>query len=240
MKPSIWIYGGVHDDPGSRQKFIEELANQKTAPLFVAVEWEKSVFEKFIQWRPWIKEHVGSCWNFLTPQDCHELSLALAWEGDAYTEIFPGTPLWLETGFQEGNFKHRYGTRAVEAPESFAQSLVARLCNPCQPTMKEWIANVEPPPEPRSKKELIDRVWKNVWSEAEGEPEGFDRDARWAATICESGEGLHDGWIAVVVGWQHADPTGDNRRLRGLLLSRGFSINSVRLGPEEVASFSTE
>jgi uncharacterized protein (DUF4415 family) len=45
MKPSIWIYGGVHDDPGSRQQFLEELAKQEAAPHFVAVEWEQSVFD---------------------------------------------------------------------------------------------------------------------------------------------------------------------------------------------------
>ena len=88
MNPSISIYGGFHHDPGTRQTFLEEL------------EWEKSFFEKFIQWRPWIEERLGSCWDFLTPEDCRELSLALAWEGDAYAEIFPGTdPLWLEAGF---------------------------------------------------------------------------------------------------------------------------------------------
>jgi hypothetical protein len=230
--PQIWIYGGVHYDPGTRQRFLEELARQPTEPHFVAVEWEKSVFEKFVKWRPWIKERVGSCWDFLTSQDCQELSLALAWEGDTYAEKFPGAvPLWLESGFQEANFKERYGTKADEAPESFARSLIVRVCNPCQPTMKEWTANVDPPPEPTSKEALIDRVWRNAWSEAWEETARFDRDARWAATICERSSGLRGGWIAVVVGWQHADPAGDNRRLRGLLASEAFSVESVCLGP---------
>jgi hypothetical protein len=232
MNPSIWIYGGVHHDPGTRQIFVEELAKRSTAPHFVAVEWEKSVFEKFIQWRTWIEERLEQCWDFLTPQDCHELSLALAWEGDAYAKIFPdAVPLWLETGFQEANFKRRYGAHAEEAPESFARSLLARICNACQPTMKEWAADVDPPLKPRSKKELIGRVWRNAWSDAWQETGGLDRDARWAATICERSVRLHDGWIGIVVGWQHADPTGDNQRLRGLLSSKGFSINSVNLGP---------
>src|SRR5882724_4096539 len=134
--PEIWIYGGVHHDPGTRQKFLE-LARRPTKPHFVAVEWEKSVFEKFIHWRPWIKDRVGSCWDFLTRDDCNELSLALAWEGDAYAEIFPKADVvWLEAGFQEASFKQRYGTHVDEAPESFARSLLARLCNPCRPTMK--------------------------------------------------------------------------------------------------------
>ncbi|MGH7827158.1 MAG: hypothetical protein ACREQ7_18535 [Candidatus Binatia bacterium] len=233
MNPSIWIYGGFHYDPGTRQRFLKELAKQQTAPHFVAVEWEKSVFEKFVQWRPWVEERLGSCWDFLTPEDCHELSLALAWEGDAYAERFPGAdPLWLEIGFQEANFKQRYGVDDLNnVPESFAYGLLQRLCNPGQPTMNEWIANVDPPPAPRTKKDLVDRVWRKVWSEADGESGGFDRDGRWARAICERSSGLHEGWIAVVVGWKHADSTGGNQRLRGLLLSKGFSVNSVRLGP---------
>jgi hypothetical protein len=93
MKPSVWIYGGVHHDPGSRQRFLEEFAKRETAPHFVAVEWEQSVFERLISSRPWVADDLDSCWGFLTWEDCHELSLALAWEGDAYTEYFPGTDL---------------------------------------------------------------------------------------------------------------------------------------------------
>lgn len=185
-----------------------------------------------IQWRPWIEDRLGSCWDFLTSKDCHELSLALAWEGDAYAEIFPGVdPLWLETGFQEANAKKRYGADADKISESFAHGLLARLCNPCQPTMSEWIADVDPPPEPRSKKELVDRVWRKTWSEADEERGGFDRDERWATMICKRSRALYNGWIAVVVGWQHADLAGGNQRLPSLLLSKGFCVEPVRLGP---------
>ena len=229
--PRIWIYGGVHHDPGTRQKFLGELAKQTEAPRFVAVEWEKSVFERFISWRSWIKERV-QCWDFLTSEDCDELSRAFAWEGDAYAEIFPTScVVWLETGFQEENFRARYGAKACEAPESFARSLVARVCNPCQPTMKEMIDNVEPPSKPTTKKELLDRVWSNAWSDAWEETGGLDRDARWASTISKRGSSLRNGWIAVVVGWQHADLAGNDQRLQGLLSSKGFRVKSVRLGP---------
>lgn len=47
MKPSIWLHGGVPHDPGTRQSFQEALAKRRTSPHFVAVEWEKSVFEQF-------------------------------------------------------------------------------------------------------------------------------------------------------------------------------------------------
>jgi hypothetical protein len=231
MNPSIWIYGGVHYDPGTREKFLEELARRPTAPHFVAVEWERSVFEKFVQWRRWIEERLGSCWDFLTPQDCYELSLALAWEGDAHVKVFrETTTLWLEAGFQEANFKKRYAD-LDKGVESFAKGLLVRLCNAREPMMTEWTANIDPPPEPRTRQELVDRLWRKEWSEAEGEPGRFERDARWTAAICEHSSGLQDGWIAVVVGWQHADPDGENQRLHSLLLSKGFSVNSVCLGP---------
>jgi hypothetical protein len=51
--------------------------------------------------------------------------------------------------------------------------------------MHEWMANIAPPPEPKPKQELIDRVWRTAWSEASGEPEGFGRDARWA-NVCNA------------------------------------------------------
>lgn len=232
MIPSIWIYGGFHHDPGTRQRFLKELAKQHKAPHFVAIEWEKPFFEKVIQRRPWIERHLRQHCNFLTNEDCHELSLALAWEGDAYAEIFPRADLlWLESGFQEANAKQRYGSDTDVISDSLSQGLLERLCNPCLPTMAEWQANIDPLQEPRSKKDLTERVWRKVWSEAQGEPGGFERDSRWATAICERSSGLCGGWIATVVGWQHADPTGDSQRLRGLLLSRGFSVNSIRLGP---------
>lgn len=230
MNPSVWMYGGVHHDPGTRQRFLEELAKQQTAPHFVAVEWEKSVFEKFVQWRSLIEEGLKSRWDFLTSKDRRELSLALAWEGDAYKDRFPAAdPLWLETGFQEADLRQRYGTKF---PESIPQILLERLRDPCRLTMGENMANTDPPPKPRSKKELIDRVWRNTWSDAFGDDDcNFERDARWASAINERISGLRDGWIAVAVGWTHANSTGGNQRLRGLLLSKGFCVNSVRLGP---------
>lgn len=175
MSLSIWLYGGVHYDPGSRQRFLEELTKQVTAPHFVAVEWEQSVFERLAAWRPWITENLRLCLDFLTHEDCHELSLALAWEGDAYAERFPGTALlWLESRFQEADLKRRYGADASKFPESCAHGLLQRLYDPYRLALHEPMASITPPPEPRSKKELIDRVWKTAWAEAFREPEGFE------------------------------------------------------------------
>ncbi len=223
--PTVWIYGGVHHVPGTRQRFLEELTKEETAPHFVAVEWEQSVFERLAAWRPWIAEGLRRRWDFLTGEDCHELSLALAWEGDAYAECFPGTDvLWLESGLQEAELTRRYDTGASTFPESCAHGLLQRLY--CRPTV------TAARPEPRSKQELIDRMSRDMWHEASlSTPSSVERDARWASAICERSRGLRDGWIAVVVGWEHADPQGGNQRLRGHLAERGFCVNSACLRP---------
>lgn len=233
MNPSMWIYGGVHDDPGSRRKFVEELAKQETPPHFVAVEWEKSVFERLVEWRPWIEKGLESRWSFLDREDRRELSLALAWEGDAYTECFPSVdPLWLEIGFQEADLRRRYGAETDEFPKNRARDLLERLRTSCTRTMRDYMANVDPPPDPKSKMELIDRVSRQMWSEPlPPGPEDFERDKRWAATISDRSSSLRGGWIAVVVGWAHADPVGANQRLSGLLSSNGFHVIPVCLAP---------
>lgn len=232
MNPLIWIYGGVHDDPGSRRRFLGELAKRQTAPHFVAVEWEKSVFERLAAWRPRIEEHLRSRWGCLTREDCHELSLALGWEGDAYAECFPGIdPLWLEAGHQETELKRLYGAHPNKFPQDRANILLRLFCDPCERTMSESASNPVPPPEPRSKNDLVDRAWRKAWAQAFGVPGDFERDERWAKAICERSLGLSRGWIAVVVGWDHADPASGSQRLRGLLSSKGLRVTPVRLGP---------
>ncbi len=224
--PTIRMYGGVHDDPGSRQRFLEELAKQETPPHFVAVEWEQSVFERLAAWRSAVAQELGKCWSFLTPKERQELSCALVWEGDAYAVHFPGTEvLWLENGFQERTLKQQEGANFSMYPEWYAHGVLQRLCCRIIPSIT--------PPELRSKQELIDHVSKSMWREAalSQAPSPVERDARWASAIYKRSAGLRDGWIAVVVGWQHSDPANGNQRLRGLLASRGFGVDSVCLGP---------
>jgi hypothetical protein len=220
----------MHYDPRSRQRFLEELAKRETAPHFVAVEWEQSVFERFAACRPWAAKEIGKYWDFLTPKDCDELASTLAWEGDAYKARFPDTELlWLETGFQEAQLQ-RPGRNADEVVKEYTDNLLSPLRNPCYPTPREALDRIAPPPEPQSKQELLDRVSTLLWAVAIG-GSSLERDARWERAICERSAGLRDGWIAVVVGWQHANPQGDPQGLRGLLHARGFCVTSVCLGP---------
>lgn len=220
MSLSAWIFGGVHDDPGSRHRFLEELTQHPTAPHFVAVEWEHSLFRQLALLRPSIEVGLSSRPNFLTSEDRHELSLALAWEGDAHARLFPGTHVvWLENGFQQAVLQQR-GSDPNQFAESSAHFLLQRLSTALQHSS--------------SRSDLVDAVSKGMWAEASAaahNPADFERDVRWATTICECSSKLSDGWIAIVVGWAHADPTTADQRLPHLLSARGFGIESVRLGP---------
>src|SRR5262249_19230408 len=117
----------------------------------------------------------------------------------------------------------RDAANASGYPEWKARGVCQRLC-----CLNPLIA----PPELRSKQELIDHVSRGMWKEAKSQkPSPIERDTRWERAICERSAALHDGWIAVVVGWQHANPQENSQWLRGLLIKRGFCVNSVYLGP---------
>jgi hypothetical protein len=92
---------------------------QQATPLGVALEsnlatgdkpgdccrWERSVFERLANWRPWIAAQLRSHWLFLTSKGADDLSRAFVWEGDAFVECFPDAEvLWLEHGYQEEYF----------------------------------------------------------------------------------------------------------------------------------------
>lgn len=222
---SIVIYGGVHHDPGTRQRFIEELGKRDVPPHFIAVEWEESFFNRCAAYRPRVEKCIKQRWNFLTPSDCRELSLALAWEGDAFKEVFPNAQaLWLETGFQE----NRDPDENNDVAERLAEGLYERLLAPSSLTFNEFYTNGEMLP--TSKRELVERLWRAAWADKFSNRD-FERDVRWANMIVERSEDVANGWIAAVVGWAHANPEYGDNRLRSLLLAQGFSVTSVYLGP---------
>ena len=172
--------------------------------------------------------------SFLDRADCHELSCALGWEGDAYTARFPRVDrLWLEAYWQEADLERRSGGRVDEFLRGLARGVLEWLTNPGSLTMDQFLTNAAPPPDPLSKKELVDRVSRKTWSDLlQSGSEDPQRDERWAIRISQRSACLRGGWIAVVVGWAHADPAGGSRRLCGLLSSSGFRVNSVCLAPD--------
>jgi hypothetical protein len=127
--------------------------------------------------------------------------------------------LWLEDGYQEADLRRRSENRDGDLLWSLANSLLRRLT----------FADTAALPEPRSKDDVIERVSRIAWTGA-FEDQDLERDKRWAEMISARSASLHGGWIAVVVGWAHANPEGDPGRLYGLLSARGFTVHSMCLG----------
>jgi hypothetical protein len=87
--------------------------------------------------------------------------------------------------------------------------------------MDQFLTNAAPPPDPLSKKELVDRVSRKTWSDLlQSGSENPQRDERWAIRISQRSARLRGGWIAVVVGWAHAD----HARLIGARFVRTLSL----------------
>jgi hypothetical protein len=57
------------------------------------------------------------------------------------------------------------------------------------------------------------------------------RDARWAERIDRELRNVEAGWAAAVVGWAHADKHRGEGWLTELLVRRGYTVTSIRLGP---------
>jgi hypothetical protein len=229
-KPQITIFGGVRDDPGSRRRFIASLRARATEPCLVAVEWDREVFVAMRAARQAVAAALPNRWKFLTALDAQEVAAALAWEGDAHAPHFPyARVVWLEDIVQQERIRRQCSVE--EHASDSAQRLLDRLCDPCRLTMSEWMPSAQPPTEPTSTGELVDRVSWKAWSDLPSVSKDLARDARWAEQIKAELRTEQDGWAAVVVGWAHADPASAEGWLRDLLVRRGFDVESVSLAP---------
>ena len=230
MPVRVILYGGFHDDPGSRRRFRGEAAKLPIAPRLVAVEWEQALFERFRASRPIVEDGLIDRWPFLTSRDRHELSEAVGWEGDTWNDPFPGAAvLWLEEGFQGADLERKFGTKAEDYPLRCARALLGALLDPMAPSTREFFTGAAPT-QPTSTDQLVSRVSKRLWDDRDPDDGSrLDRDARWANRIVDRVAGWQDGLVVVLVGWTHADPSGPKGRLRGLLESAKMTVESIRL-----------
>jgi hypothetical protein len=222
------MYGGFHSDPSSRREFLRRIRERPIPPQFVAVEWERSVFEACAAQRPRIAKELTDRWSFLSPTDADELSRCFAREGDTHTLVFPGSEtLWLEDGYQAARLRVTGAT-----PGSMARDLIELFTNPMHQTLAEFFDRESRPiEEPTSLADLLRLIARHrSWTNDATRPEemNLDRDARWAAMIEKRLTRCDDGWFAVVVGWAHVE-AGTTQNLRALLTAAGMNVNAVRL-----------
>lgn len=248
-QPVIRIFGGVHDDPGSRDRFRIEFVRRvadEGPPHFISVEHDLHMFLQHAAQRPGIARCLRERWKFLSDVDAAEVSAAYFWEGDAHRGLVSGRPTMLLDQYWEQarpileNQAKRgfHGWKTIE--DNFveiAQLQVDRLCNPSLPSRKELKADAENGaliviPEPRTREELVARITKKAWDDArQPEPNDNSRDARWVRWIEDSLRNFKGGWAGVTVGWRHADAV-EAGNLRAQLLERGHEVECIKLAPD--------
>jgi hypothetical protein len=89
------IAGVNHFDPGGRQKLVKWLLSWSKKfgkPAFVATEWDKEIFARVKTQRKEFERLIGDQWPPLSAGLSSVLTLSLAYEGDAYLEVFPDVP----------------------------------------------------------------------------------------------------------------------------------------------------
>ena len=96
------IAGVAHKDPAIRPRLIEwlaEISEVQGNPSFVAVEWDKGVFESVKAKRVDFRSRLKGQWPRISDNLLNTLTLSLAYEGDAHVEVHPYVEtVWLDQG----------------------------------------------------------------------------------------------------------------------------------------------
>lgn len=102
----LYIAGVNHLYPLCRPKLVKWLQQLSEThdkrPAFVAVEYDKNLFEKAKKQRKRFRQLLQKEWPSLTSEQLDILENSLVYEGDTHLEVFPDVEiLWLDTGKQE-------------------------------------------------------------------------------------------------------------------------------------------
>jgi len=103
MHAIIYLVPVNHFDPLGREDLIGRLrwlrGELKTAPVFVAVEYDPEPHQQLVQQRPRFREMLAREWPGLSPGELDTLAQSLAYDGDAHPSVFPeANTLWLDRG----------------------------------------------------------------------------------------------------------------------------------------------
>ena len=105
MGMRLHIAGVNHFDPLCRPKLVKWLQQLSEIhdkwPAFVAVEYDKNLFEQAKKQRKRFQQLLQNEWPSLTSEQLNILQNSLVYEGDTHLEVFPDVEiLWLDTGRQ--------------------------------------------------------------------------------------------------------------------------------------------
>jgi len=100
---TLFIAGINHFDPMGRDRVADwlcALAEQHSAPpTFVAVEFDRDLFEMLRAQRPRYREWIHALWPEVPEADLDHFERSLGYEGDTHLECFHGPDvIWLDQG----------------------------------------------------------------------------------------------------------------------------------------------
>lgn len=202
----LYIAGIHHSDPLCRIKLIkwikEIVEKEQTLPIFVAPEWKEKHFEVVKKQRLEFASEVWKQWPYLKKKEVEIIALSLAFEGDAYKEVFQEVPMvWLDQERNDSDF----------AGKTFYKYRLEELKRICSPTNKgrdllRYISS-----------DLQRQVSSSMPNNPSLDPE---RDYKFYKAIQETTNPESEGWAIIIVGMDHAAATPG--RMRYLLESNGY------------------
>lgn len=195
------IAGINHNDPAIRQRLIEWLAGCSAhcgQPDFVAVEWDKDVFEGVKAKREELRCLLTKEWPNISGSLLNTLVLSLGYEGDAHLEIYPDVDiLWLDQGRQEGRGNDDYPRRFIE------KCAVWRL--------RDYKRFLDAWPGVADESKILCRISEGASNVPA--PQYGRRDEKWAELIAQAAVQGVSNWALAIVGNDHAiDDNGSMRR----------------------------
>jgi len=183
------IAGIVHNDLMGRKRLLKWLREmrdfEEVPPVFVAVEYDESIFGKIRAQRSVLRRLAAEAWQGSSQSVLKAIQDSLGYEGDLHEGVFPGIKtVWLDQG------------RTVEDPTILSQYARDRL-------------NIYKSFVPREQKVLSNATLLamsgTAWERGSTpRPGGSDRDAKFARVIIDRLQSESRGWAIVIVGSNHA------------------------------------
>lgn len=168
-------------------------AEKRERPDFIAVEWDREIFEKVKQQRVILHQIAKQEWPS-APQDfVNALSGAMGFEADTHEEVFPHVEvLWLEQGRSISN-------SSVITDYAYNRMAIYRSYLPKDAS----ILNTE----------VLEAMSKKSWEiAADAAYQTIDRDLKFTSHILDALTYRQPMWAIAIVGASHASGAPDSMR----------------------------
>ena len=181
-----------------------------SVPTFVAVEFDRELFEQAKLQRPLIRRLASEVWPKTDDEVLSLIEMSLVYEGDLHERIFPGVEtVWLDQG------------RKVTDPTGMSDYAQNRLS-----IYKRFVSEAKSRIEIHDVKVMCQAAWNQRVSP---QPSGSLRDREFSQKIIQRvAQGASD-WAIVVVGSSHASKIEGS--MVSLLTDQGIACHVTELRP---------